>query len=210
MSAGSLSAADAAVMAAELEEAELAFAEVAPVLEEAAAFDEPAFWASSCFESWSSLSMISVSRTVVVVLVPPSVVPESAVSSDRSSELVLEPRSDVRRDESLSLPKSADSVLSPVVEDRPRSDDAVSPVPSVLELPELVDELELPELEELSDADRLPVESVGIEGMDGPEISGMLMLDMLWAASCGMRRPDRAGSARSSMTASTAGRVFGT
>lgn len=209
MSAGSLNAADAAVMAAELEEAELAFAEVAPVLEEAAAFDEPAFWASSCFESWSSLSMISVSRTVVVVLVPPSVVPESAVSSDRSSELVLEPRSDVRRDESLSLPKSDDSVLNPVVEDRPRSDDAVSPVPSVLELEEL-ELLELDELEaeELSDADRLPTERVGIEGMDGPEISGILMLDMLWAASCGMRRPDSAGPAGSSMTASTTGSVF--
>lgn len=133
--------------------------------------------ASSCFESWSSLSIIWVSKTVVVVFVPPRVIPESAVSRDRSSELVLEERSDVRRDESLSLPRSDESVLSPVVDDRPRSDDAVSPVPSVLELPELEDELEL--LEELSEADRLPTEIVGIEGMDGPEISGMLMLDML-------------------------------
>lgn len=121
--------------------------------------------------------MISVSRTVVVVLVPPSVVPESAVSSDRSSEEELLPRSDVRSEESLSLPKSAESVLSPVVEDRPRSDDAVSPVPRVLELDEL---------EELSEVETLPTESEGIGGMEGPEISGMLSDGMLCAAGCAM------------------------
>lgn len=140
---------------------------------------------ASCFESWSSLSIISVSRTVVVVLVPPSVVPESAVSSDRSSEEELLPSSDVRREESLSLPKSAESVLSPVVEDRPRSDDAVSPVPRVLELDEL-ELLEADELEELSEVETPPTESEGIEGMEGPEISGMLSEGMLCAAGCVM------------------------
>lgn len=134
--------------------------------------------------------MISVSRTVVVVFVPPSVVPASEEMSDRSLES-LEPSSDVRSVESLSLPKSAESVLRPVVEDSPRSEDAVRPVPSVLELPELEDELELEELlEEELLVETLPTESDGIEGMEGPEISGMLMLDMLWAAS-GMSMPSR-------------------
>lgn len=128
------------------------------------------------------------------MFVPPSVVPESAVSSDRSSELELEPRSDVRREESESLPKSDESVLRPVVDDRPRSVDAVSPVPSVLELDEelelLPEEPELSEADELSDVETVPTERDGIEGMVGPDISGMLSEGMLWAVS-GMSMPDR-------------------
>lgn len=147
--------------------------------------------ASSCFVSLSSRSMISVSRSVVVVFVPPSVVPASEEMSDMSLES-LEDSSEVRSAESLSLPKSDESVLSPVVEVRPRRDDAVSPVPIVLELDELLpDELdELSEVVELL-VETLPTESEGIEGMDGPEISGMLMLEiLLWAVS-GMSRPSR-------------------
>ncbi len=139
--------------------------------------------ASSCLESLSRRSIISVSRTVVVVFVPPSVVPESAESSDRSLESELEPRREVRRVESESLPNRDESVLSPVVDESPRSDDAERPVPS--RLLELLEELELDEsvlLDELSDVEMFPAEIVGMEGMDGPEIDGMLMLEMLlWA-----------------------------
>lgn len=112
--------------------------------------------------------------------------PERAESSDRSLELELEPSSEVRSAESESLPKSDDSVLSPVVEDRPRSDDAVSPVPSVLELPELPDELvllpELLVLEEELPVEMPPEEIDGMDGMDGPEIVGIEGM-VLWAAS---------------------------
>lgn len=180
MSPGALDAAETAVTSEPVVpvEAELAFV----------AFVLPAVTpdcASSCFVSLSSRSMISVSSRVVVVFVPPSVVPASEEMSDRSLES-LEDSSEVRSAESLSLPKSDESVLSPVVEVRPRRDDAVSPVPIVLELDELLpDELdELSEVVELL-VETLPTESEGIEGMDGPEISGMLMLGMLLCeASC--------------------------
>ena len=128
---------------------------------------------SSCLESLSRRSIICVRSTVVVVFVPPSVVPERAESSDRSLESELAPRSDVKRDESVSLPKRDDRVLSPVVEESPRSDDAERPVP--VRLPELPEELEAeePVLPELSDVEMLPAEIDGMDGMEGPEIDGM-------------------------------------
>lgn len=163
--------------------------------------------ASSCFVSLSSLLMISVSSSVVVIFVPPSVVPASEEMSDRSLES-LEDSSEVRSAESLSLPKSDESVLSPVVEVRPRRDDAVRPVPSVLEVDELLlpDELdELLVVDEFDDVETLPAEIVGIEGMEGPDISGMLMLEiLLWAAS-GVRKPNGARSRAIRMSVRKAG-----
>lgn len=170
---------------------ESAFAGVLVPLDAPVLLEEPdaPFCVSSCFESASSRSIICVRRRVVAVFVPPSEVPERDESSDRSLEFELEPSSDVRRAESELLPKSDESVLRPVVEERPRSDEAERPVPSRLEVAdELPDEPELPavlpeEPDELPDVETLPTESDGIEGMDGPEISGMLRLGMLWAAS---------------------------
>lgn len=70
----------------------------------------------------------------------------------------------------------------------------MSPVPSVLELDEelelLPEEPELSEADELSDVETVPTERDGIEGMVGPDISGMLSEGMLWAVS-GMSMPDR-------------------
>ena len=95
----------------------------------------------------------------------------------------------------MSLPRREESVPSPVVEDRPRSDAAVSPVPVVPELPEAEPPVPLPEEEAAlpEEVEMLPAEIVGMEGMDGPEISGMVMLLMPCAES-------RTGALHSSIT----------